>query len=121
MFWEKQADEEAFKKKRAEQRKSGFHIITRNRTPAEAKIHKNSVIMTHSTHGDIIIPDILLRPLHRVSFLSLIRKILTVNSCQKLGLSVLQELWVAVLDKVYGYEYKWQEDKKLEVGFSNDL
>ena len=63
MFWEKQADEEAFKKKRAEQR----------------------------------------------------------NSCQKLGLSVLQELWVAVLDKVYGYEYKWQEDKKLEVGFSNDL
>ena len=51
----------------------------------------------------------------------LVRKILLANPCKKLELSVLHELWDAILNKVYGYEYKWREEKKLEVGFSIDL
>ena len=116
MLWERRANEEAFKKKRVEQRESGFHVISRKRTRAEAKNHTYAVIMTHLIHKDIIVPDILLRPLHRISYLDLVRKILVANPTKMLELSVLHELWDAILNKVYDYEYKCREDKKLEVG-----
>lgn len=61
-------------------------------------------------------PDIVLRPLHRVSFLDLVRKILAANPTKTLDLFVLYDLWDAILTKVYDYEYDWREDKKHEVG-----
>ena len=70
--------------------------------------------MTHETHEDLIIPDVLLRPLRRISYLDLVRKILIANLTKEFDLSVFQELWDAILTKVYDYEYDWREQKKLE-------
>lgn len=72
--------------------------------------------MTHALHGEVIVPDILNRPLHRIVFLDLVRKILIVNPAKNLDLSVLRDLWDAILSKVYDYEFDWREDKKAEVG-----
>ncbi|KAF6221868.1 hypothetical protein HO133_001836 [Letharia lupina] len=113
-LWEKRADEEAFRLKRAKQMESGFHHIDRNLTNHERKEHPFAVILTHAVHGDVIVPDIVLRPLHRVSFLHLVRKILAANPTKTLDLFVLYDLWDAILTKVYDYEYDWREDKKHE-------
>lgn len=115
-LWEKRADEEAFRQKRAKQSESGFHTINRKPTETERKDHLYAAVMTHNLHGDVIIPDILLRPLHRISYLDLIRKIMTANPTKDLDLFVLYDLWEDILTKVYDYEYSWRDDKKDEVG-----
>ncbi|CAD6574775.1 MAG: hypothetical protein ASARMPRED_006903 [Alectoria sarmentosa] len=113
-FWEKRADEEAFKKKRAEQRESGFHAITRDRTAAECKQYQYAAIMTHATHGDVIVPDIINRPLHRISYFELVGKTLEANPTKDLSRRVLQELWEAIVTKIYDYEYGWRKNKSTE-------
>lgn len=117
-LWEKRVDEEAFRHKRAKQSESGFHTIKRKPTERERKKHLYAAIMTHTLHGDVIVPDILLRPLNKISYLDLIHKILTANPTKNLDLFVLYDLWEAILTKIYDYEYNWREDKKDEVGLS---
>lgn len=77
--------------------------------------------MTHETHGDLIIPGILIRPLNRISYLDLVRKILMANPTKDLDHSVLHELWNAIITKIYDYEYDWREQKKLEVSAQSVL
>ena len=72
--------------------------------------------MTHALHGEVIVPEILNRPLHRIAYLDLVRKILVANPAKILDLFVLHDLWDAILSKVYDYEFDWREDKKAEVG-----
>ena len=71
--------------------------------------------MTHAVHGDVIVPDIALYSLHRISYLDLVRKVLAANPTKDLDLFTLNELWDAILSKVYDYEYDWREGKKNEV------
>ena len=118
MFWEKRSDEKAYRKRRAEQSESGFHIITRKPTELERKEHPWGIIMRHAVHGDIIVPEILRLPLHRISFLDLVDKILDANPTKNLSRRVLVELWLAILAKVYDFEYKWRKIKRFEVGSS---
>ena len=114
-FWDKRIDDEAFKQKRAKQRESSFHVIDRKFTEEERKEHKFAIIMTHAVHGDVVVPDIALYSLHRISYLDLVRKVLAANPTKNLDLFILNELWDAILSKVYDYEYDWREDKKNEV------
>lgn len=73
--------------------------------------------MTHAVYGDVILPDVVLRPLHRISYLDLVRKVLATNPTKDLDMFILCELWDALLTKVYDYEFNWRELKKVEVGF----
>lgn len=73
--------------------------------------------MTHAVHGDVIVPDVVLRPLHRISYLDLVRKVLAANPTKDLDMFILCELWDALLTKVYYYEFNWRELKKVEVRF----
>lgn len=90
-------------------------MIDRKFTEEERKEHKFAIIMTHAVHGDVIVPDIALYSLHRISYLDLVRKVLAANPTKDLDLFILKELWDAILSKVYDYEYDWREDKKNEV------
>lgn len=114
-LWEKRADADAFKRKRAKQTESGFHIISREPTKDELKEYPFGIIMTHSVHGDVVVPDIALLPLCRLSYLDLTRKILVANPTKDLDMFILCELWEAILTKIYDYEYDWRATKKFEV------
>ena len=72
--------------------------------------------MTHATHGDVIVPDIINRPLHRISYFELVGKTLEANPTKDLSRRVLQELWEAIVTKIYDYEYGWRKNKSTEVG-----
>ena len=85
----------------------------------EYKKYPFAVIMTHTLHGDVNVPNILRLPLHRIKFLDLMRSILTANPTKDLTMHVLRELWGAVLTKVYDYEFGWRKDKKNEVCLRN--
>lgn len=94
---------------------SGFHLITRDRTQREQKEYASAAIMTHAVHGDVIVPDVVLYPLRKISYLDLVPKILEANPTKDLDHSVTHELWDAILTKIYDYEYDWREAKKHEV------
>lgn len=61
------------------QMESGLHLTTRDRTQHERKEYESAAIMTHAIHGDVIVPDVVLYPLRRISYLSLVPKILEAN------------------------------------------
>ena len=103
------------KRKRAKQKESGFHVVDRNLTEVERNKHPFAVIMTHAVHGEVIVPDIELCSLRKISYLDLVRKVLAANPTMDLDIFMLNELWDAILIKVYDYEYDWREDKKNEV------
>lgn len=71
---------------------SSFHVINCNLTERERKEFPSAVVMAKAVHGDVIVPDIVLRPLHRISFLVLVRKILVANPSKDLDIFVLYEL-----------------------------
>ena len=106
---------EAFKRKRAKQMQSGFHLIDRELTERERRENPFAAIMTHVVHGDVIVPDILRYPLDKISYPDLMPKIVTANPSKEFDLFVLYDLWDDILSKVYDYEYDWREEKKRDV------
>ena len=95
---------------------SGFHSISRDRTKYERKKYASAAIMTHAVHGDVIVPDVVLYPLYKISYLDLVPMILAANPTKRLQPSVTLELWDAIITKIYDYEYDWRKAKKHEVG-----
>ena len=54
-------------------------------------------------------------PLHQLSYLRIVRKIIKANPTEEFSRFVLQELWEAILADVYAHKYTWQEKKRTEV------
>lgn len=73
--------------------------------------------MTSAATGDIIVPDIRVFPLCRVSYLDTARKILAANPDKKLEKHEMDDLWDGVMVTIYDFEVTPWDRKLHEVIF----
>lgn len=71
--------------------------------------------MTSAATGDIIVPDIRVFPLFRVSYLETAKKVLAANPRRKLEKHEMEDLWDGIMDTVYDFEVTLWDRKKHEV------
>lgn len=95
-----------------------FYQSRRNLSEAERKTNKWAVIMTSAVTGDIIVPDIRLLPLRRISYFDIARKVLAANPKKKLQKHEIEDLWDGIMRTVYDFEAKLWNQKKNDVMFS---
>lgn len=74
--------------------------------------------MTSAATGDIIVPDVRMLPLHRISYPEIARKVLAANPKKKLQKLDMEDLWDGIIDSIYEFETLW-EQKKMEVTCPN--
>ena len=103
--------------------KSRLYISDRKQSRKEERRHPYAVIICHPVLGEIFVPSVQLIPLHQLSYLRIVCKIIDANPTKMFSRFVLEELWEAILANVYAYEYKehkWREEKKSEVRVSSN-
>ena len=71
--------------------------------------------MTSAATGDIIVPDIRVFPLRRVSFIDTARKVLAANPDKKLQKHEMEDLWDGVMVTIYDFEVTLWDRKLHEV------
>ena len=117
-FWEKRADEEAYDQKRQQKDRSRVHVSDRRQERLERRNYPQAILISHPQLGEITVPSIQVIPLHQLSYLKIVRKIIDANPTKMFTRLLLQEIWEAILDNVYAYEnkgYDLREEKKTEV------
>lgn len=96
-------------------KQSVFYRSHRNLSEAEHKTNKWAVVMTTAVTGDIIVPDVRLLPLHRISYPETARKVLAANPKKKLQKHEMEDLWDGIMYHVFNFEVTLWKQKKNEV------
>ena len=92
-----------------------FYQSRRNLSEAEHKTNRWAVIMTSAVTGDIIVPDIRVFPLCKVSYREIARKVLLANPGKKLQKHEMEDLWDGIMCTVFDFEATLWDRKKYEV------
>ena len=102
-------------KVRAPPRNTGGPSGTKRKNHPPSRRCPYAVLIPHPTLGEITVPSMRLIPLHQLSYLKIVCKIITANPTKEFSRFVLQEFWEAIIANVYDYEYTWREKKRTEV------
>lgn len=92
-----------------------FHQSDRKLSEAERKTSRWAIIMTSAVTGNIIVPDLNLLPLHRISYVALAKEILIANPKKKLQKHEMDSLWNGIMSTIYDFEATLWDRKRHEV------
>ena len=70
----------------------------------EATLCKWAIIMTSAVTGDIIVPDIFISPLHRISYVALAKDVLIAYPTKKLQKHEMEDLWNDNIYIIYDFK-----------------
>lgn len=113
-FWEKRADEKAFF-----ERERRFELCTFNRSPnkptsAERKKWPGCILMRYHEFSEVVVPKVSLLALQQLNYLDFVKSVLHANPLKNISQFTMEELWVAVVTKIYHFEDTL--DKEVKIG-----
>lgn len=113
-YWEKRADAKAFFERERQNELYGFNKSSQKPTHAQRVKWPGSIlILDHELRG-ILIPRVLLLALQQLNYLEFVKSVLHANPLRKISKFTMEELWVAVVTKIYHFEDTL--DKELKIG-----
>lgn len=65
------------------------------------------------TNGSLIVPDILLLPMHRLQYTEFVRKVAAANAEVNVDFYRMRSLWGSIISTAYGHECECKQQKML--------
>ena len=113
-YWEKRADEKAFFEREERFELCTFTKSQWNPTQAQKRNWPGCVLLEDNGRKEILIPRISLLALQQVNYMDFVKSVLQANPLKKISRFTMEELWVAVVTKIYHFEDGL--DKELKIG-----
>ena len=113
-YWEKRADEKAFIEREQKLEFNTFNKSLRNPTQAEERNWPGCIIMSYHASKEVVVPKISLLALQQLNYLYFVKSVLHANPLKNLSQFAMEELWVAVVTKIYHFEDTL--DKEVKIG-----
>ena len=114
-YWSELADRKSYlQQKKARDPATGFRISTRMLTPVIMQRYPNCVVMDHQTLGVIIVPDLSLRSLNRITVKGIVQPILDANMHLPTLFRHMRPLCEAIIRRVFRFEEADAQQRKLE-------
>ena len=113
-YWEKRADEEAFFEREQRFELCAFTKSRWNPTLAQKRNWPGCVLLEDNGRREFLIPKIALLALQQVNYMDFVKRVLQANPLKKISRFTMEELWVAVVTKIYHFEDAL--DKELKIG-----
>lgn len=116
-YWEKRADEKAFFEREYQSELYAFSKARQNPTRAQRRYWPGCILIEDNERNEYVIPRISLLALQQVNYMDFVKSVLQANPLKNISRFTMQELWVAVVTKVYHFEDTL--DKELKIGEVN--
>ena len=116
-YWEKRADEKAFFERERRDDLYGFNKPHHHPSHAQRIKWPGSILIMDYGLKQILVPRILLLALQQLNYLDFVKSILQANPLMIISRFTMEELWVAVVTKIYHFEDTL--DKELKIGEVN--
>ena len=113
-YWEKRADEKVFFGREQKLELSTFNKSLRNPTKAEKRNWPGCMLMRYHETKEVVVPKISLLALQQLNYLDFMKSVLHANPLKDFSKFMMEELWVAVVTKIYHFEDTL--DKELKIG-----
>ncbi|CAD6579093.1 MAG: hypothetical protein ASARMPRED_008953 [Alectoria sarmentosa] len=117
-YWEKCADEKAFFEREQRFELCAFTKSRWNPTQAQKRNWPGCVLLEDNGRKEILIPRIALLALQQINYMDFVKSVLQANPLKKISRFTMEELWVAVVTKIYHFEDAL--DKELKIGETNE-
>lgn len=116
-YWEKRADEKAFFERERRDELYGFNKSHNNPFRAQRIKWPGSIFIMDHGLKQILVPRIMLLALQQLNYLDFVKSVLQANPLIIISRFTMEELWVAVVTKIYHFEDAL--DKELKIGEVN--
>lgn len=112
-YWEKHADESSFLQREHRTEFSAFNKPQRNPTVAQRHNWPGCIIMEDSEKNELVVPRISLLALQQLNYLDFVKSVLQANSLWIISPFTMEELWAAVVTKIYHFENTLEKELKI--------
>ncbi|CAD6579079.1 MAG: hypothetical protein ASARMPRED_008948 [Alectoria sarmentosa] len=112
VYWQKRLDGDAFKGKRARQKRALIWSFPRQLTEDERE--DKGMVLLGNHDWEYILPEIQLMPLYHVFFLELAKKVIAANPGKALNIELMRRLWRLLIREVYDFVNEAERAAKLE-------
>lgn len=112
-YWEKRADEKAFLEREHRFELCAFNKPRRNPTQAQNRNWPGCILMEDIERKEILVPRISLLALQQVNYLDFVKSILQANPSRIISRFTMEELWVAVVTKIFHFENALAKELKI--------
>ena len=103
-YWEKRADEKSFFEREQKLELFTFTKSLREPTWAEKRKRPGCIRMRYHQSKEFVVPKISLLALQQLNYLDFVKSVLHANPSKQISKFTMEELWMAVVTKIYHFE-----------------